>query len=253
MRPDKTEEAAVYSAICSSNGIKAKDIALKMGLDRRTVNKWLYSSPFLKELCWQDRNYLWHGQIAQSFPHSGLREYCGYYSAVKEFRALEEDEWLSMLKEGCADIGRSLNDTRGLIHSFRDERLTMLNLFEDLDELSGLDTGDWEIVFELRIKKSRYIRIYADVLVITADKAFSLEFKMKDEINPSEISQAAKYVEPLEVILGPKYDVIPALILTGAEELFTFIPLEGSEGEVPVSSGDMLFNVFDEYIGFLKR
>ena len=44
------------------------------------------------------------------------------------------------------------------------------------------------------------IRIYADVLVITEDKVFSLEFKMKEKIDPEEILQAAKYTEYLEVL-----------------------------------------------------
>ena len=52
---------------------------------------------------------------------------------------------------------------------------------------------DWEIVFELRLKRSRHVRIYADVLVITEDRVFALEFKMKDAVDPEEIKQAAKY------------------------------------------------------------
>ena len=52
----------------------------------------------------------------------------------------------------------------------------------------------WEIAFELRLKRARHVRIYADVLVITEDRVFSLEFKMKDKIDPDEaLEQAAKY------------------------------------------------------------
>lgn len=51
---------------------------------------------------------------------------------------------------------------------------------------------DWEIVFEFRLKRAQYVRIYADVLVITENKVFSLEFKMKDKIDFEEVSQAAK-------------------------------------------------------------
>ena len=254
MRPDKMEERAVYAAVCSHNGIRARDIAAQLHLDHTTVNRWLYSSPFLRELCWQDRDYRWHALISQERPHSGLSDFTGYYSTVRDFRALEEERWLTAMKTGCDAIGRSLTDTRGLIHSFLDERETMLRLFDDLTELSDLRVDDWEIAFELRIKKSRYIRIYADVLLITEREVYSLEFKMKDAIDPAEVTQAAKYMEPLEVIFGPGYNVLPVLVLTAARDLFTEAPLPATEGIVPVCSGDMLFNAIDSGSGgFLRK
>lgn len=148
--------------------------------------------------------------------------------------------------EGCTNIGRNLNDTRGLFHSFRDCREQVRRLFVDLVEMAGDACLGWEIAFELRLKWSRYVRIYADVLVITENRVFSLEFKMKDRIDPKEIQQSAKYVPYLEIVFGPEYDVIPVLVLTRATDLFDL------EQAVPVCSGDMLFNVFDEYLGFLR-
>jgi hypothetical protein len=96
------------------------------------------------------------------------------------------------------------------------------------------------------------IRIYADVLVIAPGKVFSLEFKMKDKIDPEEILQAAKYVPYLEIIFGRNMDIYPALVLTGASELFSYEPIGKSDYVLPVCSGDMLFNVFNEYMGFLE-
>ena len=110
-----------------------------------------------------------------------------------------------------------------------------------------------EIAFEFRLKRTRYVRIYADVLVITEDKVFSLEFKMKDAILAEEVSQAAKYVPYLEIVFGPEYEVIPALILTAAKETFDFVSIGECDAILPVCSGDMLFNVFDEYLGFLSE
>ncbi len=95
------------------------------------------------------------------------------------------------------------------------------------------------------------IRIYADVLIITPGKVFTLEFKMKDRIEPEEILQAAKYVPYLEVLFGLETDIYPALVLTGASDLFTYKPIGKTEYELPVCSGDMLFNVFNEAMGFL--
>ena len=141
-----------------------------------------------------------------------------------------------------------MNDTRGLIHSFLDTREVMRSLFRDLD---GVNYHSWEICFELRIKRARYIRIYADVLVITEDKVFSLEFKMKDAIDPEEQLQAVKYTKYLDVIFGDGYEVIPALVLTRASDFYKWVCLPGSSAELPVCSGDMLFNLFDEFIGFL--
>ncbi len=245
-------DRAVCSLICRSDGIKAREIARRLSLDHKTVNHILYSSPLLHEICWQDAEYQWHGIIRQERPHRGLQEFCGYYGSVKEFIALDEEAWLGRMVEGCTDIGRNLNDTRGLMHSFRDCRAQMIRLFDDLRHMIGENCLGWEIAFEMRLKRARHVRIYADVLVITEDKVFSLEFKMKDEIDPDEVLQSAKYCPYLEIIFGPGYDVIPALVLTGASELFEFVPIGRADALLPVCSGDMLFNVFDEYLKFLN-
>ncbi|MBR6089454.1 MAG: hypothetical protein IKP86_05945 [Anaerolineaceae bacterium] len=241
----------ICALICRSNGIKAKDIARMLDIERQKVNHILYSSPLMKELCWQDREYNWHGIMKQARPHVGLQEFAGYYDTARNFIGLEEKEWLEQLKEGCTNIGRNLNDTRGLFHSFMDCRQQMIRLFSDLREMMGERCLDWEIAFELRLKQSRSVRIYADVLVITEDKVFSLEFKMKNEVNPEEILQAAKYCPYLEIMFGPDYEVIPVLILTLSREAFDFAPIGKTDAVLPVCSGDMLFNIFDEYLGFL--
>ncbi len=245
-------EQKVCAAICRSDGVTAREIARGLGLDRSAVNRILYTSPLLQELCYQDREHRWHGIIRQSVPHAGLFEFSGYYGSVAEFLGLSEAEWMDRLTEGCDRIGRSLNDRRGLFHSFRDCRAQMVNLFGDLTDMSGDGCLTWEIAFEFRLKRARRVRIYADVLVITEDRVFTLEFKMKDAIDPAEVLQAAKYVPWLEIVFGPRYEVIPALVLTGAAELFDFVPIGEGDGALPVCSGDMLFNVFDEYLGFLK-
>lgn len=243
-------EREIYAKICSHDGIKAKEIGKGISADKHSINHYLYKSRFMQELCYRDSEYRWHGLIRQMRPHIGLGDFCGYYGTVGEFLALSEEEWFETLLKGCERIGRNLNDTRGLFHSFKDSREVMCDLFEDLEEIKK---EDWEIAFELRINRARYIRIYADVLVITEDKVFSLEFKMKDEIEPEEIKQAAKYVEYLEVIFGPDYDVIPCLVLTSGEDLYTYVPIGNTTAELPVCSGDMLFNLFDEYLGFLEK
>ena len=76
---------------------------------------------------------------------------------------------------------------------------------------------------------------------------------MKDTIEAEEVLQSAKYVEFLEVLFGPGYDVIPALVLTRAADLYTHTPIGSTDAVLPVCSGDMLFNLFDEYIGFLRK
>ena len=246
-------DRAVCSVICRSNGIKAREIANILSLDRKTVNHVWFSSPLMKEICWQDREFKWHGIIQQGRPHLGLQEFSGYYSLVKEFIALDEEAWMARMIEGCTNIGRSLNDNRGLMHSFRDCRAQMIRLFDDLQHMGCSQCLEWEIAFEFRLKRARHIRIYADVLVITDNKVFSLEFKMKDKIDPDEIWQSAKYTPYLEIVFGVGYDVIPALVLTAAAEFFEFVRIGREDAVIPVCSGDMLFNVFDEYLGFLSR
>ena len=242
-------EIRMYSLICSNDGIKARKIAREAGVDRKDMNRLLYAAPFIHELCYRDADYNWHGLIRQTRPHTGLGDFCGYYGSVERFRNQPEEAWLEELKEGCRAIGRNLNDTRGLIHSFRDTREVMLGLFQDIE----MDVSSWEICFELRIRRARHVRIYADVLVITHDKVFSLEFKMKGRIDPEEELQAVKYAKYLDVIFGPEYEVIPALVLTRASDLYTWQQLPGSTAQLPVCSGDMLFNLFDEYYGFLEE
>ena len=245
------EERAVYSLISVNDGMTARDIASKLSLSRSAVNHILYSSALMHELCFQDEVFRWHALIRQSPVHEGLYEFSGWYGTVCEFLNTSDQEWLSSLQDGCRRIGRNLNDTRGLLHSFLDTRNTMIALFRDLSEMTDLAFTDWEIVFELRINRARMIRIYADVLVITPDKVFSLEFKMKSAVDPEEVLQAAKYCPFLEVIFGPRYEIIPALVLTAAAELYDFVPIGNSDMLLPVSSGNMLFNVFNEYLGFL--
>ena len=243
-------ERAIYGEICRHDGIKAREIAKALGIDHTTVNRYLHTAPFMRELCYQDAEYRWYGVVQQRRPHVGLGEFCGWYGTAEEFLAEDGETWFAELLEGCRRVGRNLNDTRGLFHSFRDCRSVMADLLRDLD---GVAQPDWELCFELRMNRARYIRIYSDVLVITGDRVFSLEFKMKDRIEPEEVAQAAKYSEYLEVLFGADYDVIPCLVLTAAADLFTFAPLGKTDAVVPVCSGDMLFNVFDEYMGFLQR
>jgi hypothetical protein len=252
LRFSETEQR-VYGLISRNGGVKAREIAAELGLDRTEVNRLLVKSALMRELCYQDSEYRWHALVRQQAPHEGLYEFSGWYGYVREFLELGEEEWLAALEEGCRRIGRSLNDTRGLIHSFRDCRNVMRNLFEDLEQMTDGRYRDWEIVFELRFNRARYIRIYADVLVLTGKQAFSLEFKMKDRIDPEEVIQAAKYVPYLEILLGRNTDVIPALVLTGAADFFEFVPVGRTEFELAACSGDMLFNVFNEYMGFLRE
>ena len=246
------EELSVYRLIAGSSGIRAREIARHLGLDKTEVSRLLVRSALMREMCYQDSEYRWHALIRQTPVHEGLYEFSGWYGTVGEFMALPEEEWLASLQEGCQRIGRNLNDTRGLIHSFRDCRQVMRSLFEDLRGMMADDPSPWELVFEFRLNRARMIRIYTDVLLITPRHVFSLEFKMKDKVDPGEVLQAAKYVPYLEVLFGGQYDIIPALVLTAATDLFQFVPVGDTDFVLPVASGDMLFNVLNEYMGFLN-
>ena len=245
-------EKRIYALIAGSDGIKAKEIAAQLHLDKREINRLMSSSALMREMCYQDEAYQWHALIRSKAPYEGLYEFSGWYGTVSEFMSQDESGWLAQLTEGCRRIGRNLNDTRGLIHSFRDCRRTMVSLFTDLKSMMGQPADSWELVFEFRFNRARYIRIYADVLVITPSHVFSLEFKMKNTVDPEEVCQAAKYVPYLEVLIGLRLDIVPALVLTGAADLFDFVRISRSDRILPVCSGDMLFNVFNEYLGFLR-
>ena len=70
--------------------------------------------------------------------------------------------------------------------------------------------------------------------------------------HPEEVLQAAKYAPYLEILFGREMDIVPALVLTGAADVFEYVPIGGSDCVLPVCSGDMLFNVLNEYLGFLQ-
>ena len=57
------EERAVYSLVSRVGGLKAKEIASSLGLSRAVVNRVLYSSPLMRELCVQDDSFRWHALI----------------------------------------------------------------------------------------------------------------------------------------------------------------------------------------------
>jgi len=67
------------------------------------------------------------------------------------------------------------------------------------------------------------------------------------------VLQAAKYCPFLEIMFGPAYEVIPVLVLTAAHDFFEFARIGKTDTVLPVCSGDMLFNAFDEYLGFLGK
>ena len=239
----------IYSLIAGSDGITAREIARRLGVDRTTVNRQLYNFPFIRDLCYHDDDFCWHGLIQQRTPHDGLYDYAGWYGTVAEFLAQPEQSWLAELKQGCTRIGRNLNDTRGLFHSFADTRETMMQLFDDLRRCN-VSCDSWELVFELRIKVGKWVRIYADVVVIAPGNAFSLEFKMKDAAPQSEVDQAAKYAPYLQTVLGPQLPVTPALVLTRCSDTFEMLTADDGT-HVALASGDMLMNVFDERLRFL--
>ena len=246
------EEREIYALISRGGGLKAREIAARLDMDRTAVNRLLVSSALMREMCYQDREYRWHALIRQAARHEGLYEFSGWYGTAGEFLETPAEAWLTQLQEGCRRIGRNLNDTRGLLHSFADCGETMRNLFRDLGQMTDGGFEGWELAFEFRLNRARMIRIYADVLLITPERVFSLEFKMKDAIEPEEVVQAAKYAPYLEVVFGDHYDIIPALVLTGASDLFRFKQVGKEDAEIAVCSGDMLFNVLNEYMGFLS-
>ena len=91
-------------------------------------------------------------------------------------------------------------------------------------------------------------RLPFDIIAITGD--------LLDRHTPDKrdngyrfAQEAAKYAPALELVFG--CDVITALVLTGACDLFTWEPIGKTDAVLPVCSGDMLFNVFNEVLGFL--
>ena len=86
MRDINETEIRMYSLICSNDGIKARDIATKVGVDKTDINRLLYNAPFIHELCYRDTDFNWHGLIRQAHPHLGLGDFCGYSEETEPTR-----------------------------------------------------------------------------------------------------------------------------------------------------------------------
>ena len=97
-------ERAVCAVICRGKGLRAREIAAELKLDHKTVNRVLYGSPLMKELCWQDRDFRWHGLVRQARPHAGLEEFAGWYGTAAVFATLSEAEWMAQLAKGCGAL-----------------------------------------------------------------------------------------------------------------------------------------------------
>ena len=248
-------EKEIYGIICRKDGIKASEIARLLGAQRHEVNVCLYRSALMREFCYKDEKDYWYGLIRHRRPFSALYDFSGWYGTVREFLMLDEEHFMNELTEGCQRIGRVLNDTRGVLHSFRDCREVMVSLFRDMKEMSDEPFDDWEIAFEVRFNRARYIRVYADVLLICDGHVFSLEFKMKNEVLQEDLEQSVKYVPYLQVLFGEAFTVTPALVLTGAEGIYEHVTVEcaGERQDGIICSRDLLFNVPDEQLRFLMQ
>ena len=49
-----SDELKIYSLISRSDGIRAREIAKKTGIDKTEISRWMVSSALMRELCYQD-------------------------------------------------------------------------------------------------------------------------------------------------------------------------------------------------------
>ena len=62
MKRDITElfsetEMKIYSIISGKDGIKAREIARILGLNKTEISRWMVSSALMRELCYQDSDF----------------------------------------------------------------------------------------------------------------------------------------------------------------------------------------------------
>ena len=105
----------------------------------------------------------------------------------------------------------------------------------------------------MKVVEAKFVQDFIDL----ADEGYKMGWHERNggnltcRLRPEEVEQAAKYSPYLEIVFGPDYEVIPVLVLTRASDLFRFVPIGDTDAELPVCSGDMIFNVFNEYFAFL--
>lgn len=98
-------EQAILKIIADRPGIKAKDIAQRMGCDKKDVNSALYST--LKGRCYQDASYRWYlsgGAAADPVapPDRHLANLCKYYLNCL---SLEESNGISSFLKSSFSLG----------------------------------------------------------------------------------------------------------------------------------------------------
>lgn len=57
----------------STSGLKGKEIAEKVGMEKKKINSLLYNSKALNNMCYQDEAYVWH---IKAEIQEGYKTYC---------------------------------------------------------------------------------------------------------------------------------------------------------------------------------
>ena len=151
MKTTDLTERAIYASICRNDGIPAREIAKDIArhgagnggnppVDRHTVNQYLYRSPFMRELCYRDDGYLWHGLIRQMRPHLGLADFCGWYGTVKEFLDTL-GKWVCGEPVTIHGVSERLTNRPVLTNGRRITRITRDNLYASDPGTKGIQ--DW--------------------------------------------------------------------------------------------------------------
>ena len=109
MRRKETElfsesELRIYSLIARKDGIKAREIARELEMDKSDISRWMVSSALMRELCYQDREYGWYDS-------KGPMKGCMNFPAGMERSG---SSWRKMRRNGWKNSSRAAGGSAGI-------------------------------------------------------------------------------------------------------------------------------------------
>jgi len=270
MTDSRQLDLQIYALVSRNiKGLSATAIATLLRCDGYEVRRALSSSPILNGLCYRNAKGHYCPLIGGNFPHEGLDNFTGYYADAGSFMETPEEAFLE-------EVEKNLSERPSLVplNPFNRKeakilRCTMMGLFTDLCTMTEREESaqrrltmdeiqTWEIAFypDLSVTGGA-VRCSADVLLVTQRYAFALTFL--NSLKPSERQLVRVYsnASDFSIIFGSAYRIVAAAVSVRGSGEYSRVEIRpekrGAAVSLPLCTRDMVYNVLDEAMKFLKH
>ena len=239
-----------YSLISTSrNGASVAAIAKTFRMDVYEARRIMLSSPLITELCYKNSKDIYYSLISGRFPHTGLDHFSLYCSSVGELVSCPPELFQEQLADNASQKVRLIGTERVDARISNLIRCTMLGMFTDIHMMSEkTDYSKWQIAFypEVSIPGGE-VKCSCDVLLITGKAAFAFAFENSGSISERKIRKLSESSSDFEKLLGPKCRIYPAAVLLKGSGIYEHVD------KIPVCSREMIYNIPDEVLRYLKH